>query len=175
MKKKRPAAARSPDIGQEGGPIERFAEELGGLLESDPHGQAILRASVKLQEAARRVAEASDTANGRGWVRLNEILESAAVDPLVSASLGASGFLAVVRLLAGDAITDESGDESFRELHRAMSTSGEHREKVFDDVAIRKRVAQLIAANTPKMQAYMTAARQFGCSARNVRRIVTGK
>lgn len=95
-----------------------YAELLAGEI-----GQHF-KPSTDLQAVAQRFAAAAETPNGRGWVRLTELLEQAAGDPQVRASLGASEFLAIVTVLAGDGILDESASPRLRELYTLMSNRG---------------------------------------------------
>lgn len=44
-------------------------------------------------------------ANGKGWVRLRDLLQAAASDPEVIASPGAAGFVEIMLALAADAIS----------------------------------------------------------------------
>ena len=61
-----------------------------------------------------------ESPNGRGWLRLLDLLRDAASDPVVAASPGASGFLAVVTVLAEDGLADVNGGDTFLPLDGAM-------------------------------------------------------
>ena len=45
--------------------------------------------------------------NAKGWVRLAELLETAAIDPMVAASPGASDFLEAILELAKDSLSSQ--------------------------------------------------------------------
>lgn len=108
-------SVQTPALSDEAGIYaERLANEIGQQFKPSPDLQAV----------AQRFAAAAETPNGRGWVRLTELLEQAAEDPQVRASLGASEFLAVVTVLAGDGILDESASPRLRELYSLMSNRG---------------------------------------------------
>lgn len=154
---------------------ERVPEALGELLASDPQAAVTFRASERLREAAAKVSAAYASPNGKGWMRLCELLALAADDLAVKASPGASEFLAVVRVLAEDGVLDQSADPRFREVHRLMSASGAHRPRTPNHEAISKRHAALVAQGWPKMKADEKTAELFGCKTRLVRDIRSKK
>lgn len=133
---------------------ERLAPEIGEHF----------RPSAGLAAAARRVAEAAETPNGRGWVRLHELLELAAEDPEIRASLGASEFLAIVTVLAGDGVMDESASPRLRELYSLMSNRGGGRKPTFSAA----KAKHLAKQGWPQAD----IANELGCDVRHVRRLL---
>lgn len=138
-----------------------YAERLAGEI-----GQQF-KPSSNLQAIAQRFAAAAETPNGRGWVRLTELLEQAADDPQVRASLGASEFVAIVTVLAGDGILDESASPRLRELYSLMSNRGGGAKPRVEAAAVVR-----LAKSGMRQE---DIARRLGCSVRHVRRLLKEK
>jgi len=69
------------------------------------------------------VAERWNNPEGQGWIRLCELLRSAAADPLVKASAPAAEFLELMSLLAEDALGSRTLDETLAPLSSALASS----------------------------------------------------
>jgi hypothetical protein len=62
------------------------------------------------------VADHHDTPNGRGWLRLHELLRSAKADPEIASSPGALGFVAIMIELVSDAVSCTNGVDALLPL-----------------------------------------------------------
>ncbi|WP_407280127.1 hypothetical protein U5817_06725 [Aromatoleum evansii] len=71
---------------------------------------------VKLDSLASSLEPFFASQNGRGWLRLCELLDAATTDPEILGSEPARNFLAVVRELARDAITATTEEQAFAPL-----------------------------------------------------------
>lgn len=71
-------------------------------------------------ELVSKIVAMRESPNGRGWLRLLELLREAACDPVVQASSGATGFLSVVTILAEDGLTDTNGGDTLLPLDGAL-------------------------------------------------------
>jgi hypothetical protein len=68
------------------------------------------------------LAEAWNSPEGQGWLRLCERLDEVAGDPLIVASQPASEFLTLIRLLAGDSVTAKDGMRPIRDLESVIAS-----------------------------------------------------
>jgi hypothetical protein len=135
----------------------------------------LLRAEMSIAlppEKFRLIDQLVSSPNGRGWIRLCEILQDATKDSAIQASPGARAFLAVALELAGDSLSDSSGLGPFKEVRKLLSATdaAKRAPSGVDKAAVKRFHARLVASGADR--ATSDTATNFGISTRRVRKIL---
>lgn len=70
-----------------------------------------------------RLEARAASAEGRGWVRLHEVLKAAEGDPAIRAAGPAADFLALMVELVGNALFSASADDALAPLAKALNSA----------------------------------------------------
>lgn len=142
---------------------------LGGAVQTPaPSNQSGVTPDISLANWAVELLRRTESSDeGRGWMRLHELLRLAAKDPAVIASMSASRALALVTEVLGDATDEASAERAFDQLYRLMSMRGGGRPVQLDS----RRAKRLKDAGRTQRE----IAAELGCSERQVRRLLAKK
>lgn len=72
-------------------------------------------------EQAADYRQSMETANGKGWTRLHELLVAAEQDPLIAASPGARAMVFCLQFLAGESADCFTAEEAFRLFDKSIA------------------------------------------------------